>query len=69
MQTLQLALPYLIGLALLAVVGTLFGGLATMSRGGTNGARRSNRLMRARVVAQGAALGLIALWFVLGRTG
>lgn len=69
MQTLQLVLPYLIGLSLLAVVGTLFGGLAIMSRGGAQGARRSNLLMRARVVAQATALGLIALWFVLSRAG
>ena len=69
MQTFQLVLPYLIGLSLLAVIGTLFGGLAAMSRSGAQSARRSNLLMRARVVAQATALGLIALWFVLSRSG
>jgi hypothetical protein len=62
-------LPYLIGLAIAAVLASLFGGLAAMARGGAFNARWGNRLMRARVVSQGAALALIALYFLLGTQG
>ena len=46
---------------------SLFAGLVSMARGGTFNARWSNRLMRARVIAQGAALVLLALYFVITR--
>ena len=67
MQMVQTVLPYGRALSLSAEIATLFGGLVSMTRGGEFNARWGNRLMRARVVAQGAALGLIALWFVLTR--
>lgn len=44
-----------------AVLGVLGAGLATMARGGENAARRSNKLMRARVYLQGLALLFFAL--------
>jgi len=66
MQTL---LPYLIAAAALAVVASLFAGLAVMARGGAANARWGNWLMRARVASQAAALALIALYFLLPRLG
>ena len=66
MQTL---LPYLIAAAALAVVASLFAGLAVMARGGAANARWGNRLMRARVASQATALLLIALYFLLPRLG
>ena len=66
MQTL---LPYLIAAVALAVVASLFAGLAVMARGGATNARWGNRLMRARVASQAAALLLIALYFLLPRLG
>ena len=69
METLKLILPYLIGVSLVAVLGSLFGGLASMSRGGDFNLRWGNRLMRWRVISQGVALALIALYFALTRLG
>jgi hypothetical protein len=40
-----------------------------MSRGGAFNVRWGNRLMRWRVASQGAALALLALYFVLARLG
>ncbi len=62
-------LPYLVGIAIAAALASLAGGLVAMARGGAFNARWGNRLMRARVVSQGAALALIALYFVVGRSG
>jgi hypothetical protein len=67
METLRIVLPYLIGLSMVAVLASLFGGLASMSRGGDFNARWGNRLMRWRVISQGVALALIGLYFVLTR--
>ena len=66
---LQTLLPYLIAAAALAVVASLFAGLAVMAKGGAANARWGNRLMRARVASQAAALLLIALYFLLPRLG
>jgi hypothetical protein len=56
------------GLAMLGVVGALFFGLFTMARGGGEAdARRGNRLMRWRVILQGAALALIGLAMLLAK--
>lgn len=60
-------LPYLIGVSLVAVLASLFGGLASMSRGGEFNARWGNRLMRWRVISQGVALALVGLYFALTR--
>jgi hypothetical protein len=67
MQTLVTVLPYLIGLALAAVVGVLFVVLFTMTRTGEANRHRSNVLMRWRVGTQALAIVLIALYFLLTR--
>jgi len=66
---LQTLLPYLIAAAALAVVASLFAGLAVMAKGGAANARWGNWLMRARVASQATALLLIALYFLLPRLG
>jgi hypothetical protein len=50
----------LLGLAMLGVLGTLFGGMLGLVRSDGN-PDRSNRLMRWRVIFQGAALLLFVL--------
>jgi hypothetical protein len=52
-------------IALVAVTVVLFMGLWTMFRGGEGSANRSQKLMRARVIAQGVAILVIlfALFF------
>jgi len=67
MQTLVTVLPYLIGLALFAVVVVLFAGLLAMAKTGDAARRRSNILMRWRVGTQATAIILIALYFLLTR--
>jgi Hypoxia induced protein conserved region len=57
-------LTILIALLMLGTLGVLFAGLFGMVRGGGNPAR-SNRLMRWRVILQGAALLLFALLMTL----
>jgi hypothetical protein len=69
MEILKLLLPYLIGASMVMVLLSLFGGLASMSRGGGFNARWGNRLMRWRVAAQGVALALMALHFALASLG
>lgn len=69
MEILKAILPYLIGASMLAVLLSLFGGLAAMSRGGGVHARRGNRFMRWRVASQGVALALLVLYFVVMRFG
>ena len=68
MQSLITVLPWLIGLALVGVVGVLFAGLVTMARGGEANRRRSNQIMRWRVGTQATAIILIVLYFLLTRT-
>ena len=53
-------LTILVGLAMLGTLGVLLAGILGMVRGGGDSAR-SNRLMRYRVLLQGAALLLFAL--------
>ena len=61
-------LVVLIGLALAAVVGILATGVLGMARGGEFNRKYGNKLMQARVVAQGVALLLIlVLLMVTGR--
>jgi hypothetical protein len=57
-------LSILIALLMLGTLGVLFAGLFGMVRGGGN-PTRSNRLMRWRVILQGAALLLFALLMTL----
>jgi hypothetical protein len=51
-------------LCMVAVVGTLFAGLFTMAQP-NHDPRRSNKLMRYRVVFQGAALAVFAALMLL----
>ncbi len=60
-------LTILIGLLMLGTVGVLFAGLFGLIRGGGD-PMRSNRLMRWRVLLQGAALLLFALLMTLLRS-
>jgi len=61
----EFVFPVLIGLAMLAVLGTLLMGVISMARGGNP--RRSNKLMQWRVILQGLALLLFALFMLLSR--
>ena len=53
----------LIGLSLLAVLGSLFMGLVALARGGEYGAANSNRFMQWRVKTQAVAIVLLLLGF------
>lgn len=55
------ALIICLALAMLAVVGVLVLGVASMIRGGDFNKKYGNRLMQARVLLQGVALALLAL--------
>lgn len=55
------ALVICLALAMLAVVGVLVLGVASMIRGGELNKKYGNRLMQARVMLQGLALALFAL--------
>ena len=59
--------PILAGIAMLVTLGVLFSGLVTMARGGAADRRRSNKLMRWRVIAQGVALLLFAIAMLAGK--
>lgn len=68
MQIALSVLPYLIVLCLVAVVATLFTGLAGMARAGEFNRRHGNRLMRLRVGLQGLAIALFIIYMVLLKT-
>lgn len=57
-------LTILVALAMLGTVGVLFAGMLGLVRGGGD-PRRSNALMRWRVILQGVALALFALLLTL----
>lgn len=59
-EAMKTVLLLLMGLCMLAVLGTLFAGLFTMTRP-NHDPRLSNKLMRWRVLLQGAALLVFAL--------
>ena len=61
------ALTILVGIAMLATLGTLFAGMLGMARGNAD-PMRSNRLMRYRVLAQFVTLVLFALLLSLVRS-
>ena len=63
----KLFLIPLIGLLMIATVGVLFAGIFGVARGG-NDPVRSNRLMRWRVILQGAALLLFLIMMSLLRS-
>ena len=51
--------------AMLATLGVLFFGIATMARGGGFNLKYGNKIMRARIVLQGLALLIFAIIMVL----
>ncbi|MFZ5608351.1 MAG: twin transmembrane helix small protein [Pseudomonadota bacterium] len=55
----------LIIVAALVTLGILLAGVFTMARGGEVTARKSNRLMRMRVIAQAGTLLLIVLFVAI----
>lgn len=59
------ALPAMVVLAMLATLGTLLLGLVSMAKGGNP--QRSNKLMRSRVLLQGAALLLFVIFMMIYR--
>lgn len=61
------ALPILLIVALVAIVGVLLFGVVTMARDGDSVEkhRRSNKLMQLRVLLQFAAVGIILLMFIV----
>ncbi len=65
----DLLLYLIVGLAF-AVVVILMVGLGTFAKGGQGSAERANKMMRYRIMAQGAAVALIALFvFLFGQGG
>lgn len=51
--------------AMLATLGVLFFGIATMARGGDFNLKYGNKIMRARIVLQGLALLIFAIIMVV----
>lgn len=64
METLSAVFPYVIGLALAAVVAALAAGIVAMVRGGEFNKKYSNKLMRLRIGLQALALVLFALFML-----
>ena len=61
----QLLLPILIGLTMLAVAGALIAGIISMGFEDSISQRFSNQLMRWRVILQGIAISLMILSFLI----
>ncbi|MEE2997948.1 MAG: twin transmembrane helix small protein [Pseudomonadota bacterium] len=57
-------LPILLVVAMIATLGALALGLISMVRGGNFNEKYSNKIMRARVILQFAAIMLLALLFL-----
>lgn len=57
----------LMACSLLLVLGTLFGGLVSMARGGPDAPRRSNKLMRYRVLFQFVAVVIFMIALAISR--
>ena len=64
METLSAVFPYVIGLALAAVVAALAVGIVAMVRGGAFNKKYGNKLMRLRIGLQALALVLFALFML-----
>jgi hypothetical protein len=60
-ELLTVLLKVLVGIALAVTVGALVAGVVAMARGGSFNARWGNKLMRLRVIVQGAAVALLAV--------
>jgi hypothetical protein len=58
----------LVGIGLVATLATLFVGVFSMGRGGDFNKRNSNKLMRLRVILQGATVVVFVL-YLLSRQG
>lgn len=56
----------LVMIAMFVTLGVLATGIIGMARGGEFNAKYGNKLMRARVIAQGVALALFALAVLFG---
>lgn len=56
----------LVLIALLVTLGVLITGIVGMARGGEFNAKYGNKLMRARVIAQGVAIILFAIAVLIG---
>jgi uncharacterized BrkB/YihY/UPF0761 family membrane protein len=61
----EFVLPVLVVIAMLAALGTLGLGIISMARG--DNPRRSNKLMQMRVIIQGVAILLFAIFMLLYR--
>jgi hypothetical protein len=61
----EYVLPIMVVLAMLATLGTLLFGIINMAKGGNP--QRSNKLMRSRVLIQGAALLLFVIFMLAYR--
>ena len=59
------AFPYLVGLALVVVVGVLLAGFVSMGKGGEFNEKYGNKLMRLRVISQGVAVALMLVCWLL----
>lgn len=66
MEVMQLLLPILIGLTMLAVAGALLAGIISMGFEDSISQRLSNNLMRWRVILQGIAITFMILSFFIG---
>lgn len=62
----QQTFPWLVIIAMGAVLIVLVAGIISMLRHGKVDAKTSNKLMRYRVIFQFVAIGLVALAFILG---
>ncbi len=62
----ETAFPWLVIFAVAGTLVVLVLGILAMLKGGGN-ARRSNRIMRYRLIFQFSAIALIALAFIMGR--
>jgi len=61
----ELVLPILVAIGMLATLGTLLLGIVTMAKGGNP--QRSNRFMRYRIWLQGGTLLLFVIFMMLYR--
>ena len=62
-------LLYIAGIGCIVVLLILAMGIGQMGRGGVEGAKRSNRLMKWRIIAQFAVVMLVVLLVALRGTG
>ena len=60
---------YIIGAACLLVLVILALGIGQFGRGGAEGAKRSNKLMQARILAQLGAVILVIIFVALRKSG